>query len=198
MGTAAQWALVLVSVGLAALGAFELAVGVCARAGRCFFVFVFFAASFKRSCVALVCCFCSRRTESGYGLQARSRPIRGRPRALGGSQGAGRQGHGGGHGHQRRGGSGRRYVLLLGGVGVDRHPGLRRGAGRSAREADRELTARDLQQSLHAPRARPPASGRALGRDGPSSPSRDHSRCVRLTPEPVRAAARARPTSRGR
>ncbi len=34
MGTAAQWALVLVGVGLAALGAFELAVGVCARAGR--------------------------------------------------------------------------------------------------------------------------------------------------------------------
>jgi|GEM_PF-3751920 len=32
----------------------------------------------------------------------------------------------------------------------------------------------------------------------PGSPSRDHSRCVRLTPEPVRAAARARPTSRGR
>ena len=34
MGAAAQWALVLVGVGLAALGAFELAVGVCARAGR--------------------------------------------------------------------------------------------------------------------------------------------------------------------
>lgn len=34
MGTAAQWAFVLVGVGLAALGAFELAVGVCARAGR--------------------------------------------------------------------------------------------------------------------------------------------------------------------
>ena len=34
MGTATQWALVLVGVGLAAFGAFELVVGVCARAGR--------------------------------------------------------------------------------------------------------------------------------------------------------------------
>lgn len=34
MDTAAQWAFVLVGVGLAVFGAFELVVGVCARAGR--------------------------------------------------------------------------------------------------------------------------------------------------------------------
>ena len=34
MDTAAQWAFVLVGVGLAGIGAFELVVGGCARAGR--------------------------------------------------------------------------------------------------------------------------------------------------------------------